>query len=170
MLRTFTLITCLERIALKHIMHNVVHCCPPKIFCQTFTIFSSQFFISQYSFDRFSSAALAFENCDGKYRAVFAGKVVSMNMGRSNVIIYFLFSTEPKPSRSSSSDGSGGSNNYADERHSNPLSVLPGVGLSPEFAGDNDCVLHVICSPMVNFIYANRTFDVGYYKFKFQFR
>lgn len=98
---------------------------------------------------RFSSAALAFENCDEKYRAVFAGNGIFLLFDARWPINNFL---EPKPSRSSSSQD--GSSSYATDDRSDrqlaPQNSLSNMGLAPELSGSSDCILHVICSPMVH--------------------
>lgn len=64
-----------------------------------------------------------------------------------------LFLLEPKPFRSSSaSQESSSSNSFTTDdrdRSSIVLNPLPGLGSVSDFSGNNDCVLHVICSPMV---------------------
>ncbi|CAO1401951.1 unnamed protein product [Diamesa tonsa] len=105
-------------------------------------------------FKKFSSAALAFESCDSKYRAVFA---------------------EPKPFKNASStssldsnNGNNGNNNFApDDRYDNRNSSghLMGLGSSggPDLLGNHqhtDCVLNVICSPMVSHDQLWRLFDI----------
>ncbi|CRL02294.1 CLUMA_CG015370, isoform A [Clunio marinus] len=91
-------------------------------------------------FLKFSSAALAFENCDEKYKAVFA---------------------EPKPFRSPSQES--GSNFTLDDRndrHSASLNLLLSAAPLNELSGSNDCVLHVICGPMVTHDQLWRLFDI----------
>lgn len=87
-------------------------------------------------FKKFSYAALAFENCDEKYKAVFA---------------------EPKPSRSSSlsndSASSTASNNYDDRGYG-------GLSSSDLMLASGDCALHVICSPMITHDQLWRLFDI----------
>jgi RNA recognition motif-containing protein len=85
-------------------------------------------------FKKFSYAALAFENCDEKYKAVFA---------------------EPKPSRSSGSSNDSGSNsssNYGDDRY--------GMSHDLMVSNNGDCALHVICSPMITHDQLWRLFDI----------
>lgn len=103
---------------------------------------------------RFSSAALAFESCDSKYRAVFA---------------------EPKPFKNASSTSSldsniNGNNNFGpDDRYDNRNSLgnLMGIRMGSSGGQDlpgnhqhTDCVLNVICSPMVSHDQLWRLFDI----------
>lgn len=89
-------------------------------------------------YKKFSSAALAFENCDEKYKAVFA---------------------EPKPFRSSTSsldNSSGTSSNYDDRKSYN----FGSIGSEAMVNNSSDCALHVICSPMITHDQLWRLFDI----------
>jgi hypothetical protein len=56
-----------------------------------------------------------------------------------------FYGAEPKPFRGSSSEG-----NSFDDRE-RPVNPQPLMGSTPDFSNNNnDCVLHVICSPMVS--------------------
>lgn len=76
---------------------------------------------------------------------------------------YLPLFLEPKPPRSSSQDERGGASLWNEERPVQPIqhiSNIPGINLSLNAVGDyggvggnvneNECVLHVICSPLVS--------------------
>lgn len=133
-----------------------MHCCPYLA-----RVFSERPFIHLIFCDfssplRFSSAALAFENCDEKYRAVFAGNknrffllFKSQNNGRMKIAVFF---PEPKPFRGSTSSQE--SNSFDERERTQPTSMNPQplMGSTSDFTNNNsnDCILHVICSPMVS--------------------
>lgn len=90
-------------------------------------------------------------------------KIAMKNIERSSLVrngMFLLFDArwpinnflEPKPSRSSSSQD--GSSSYATDDRSDrqlaPQNSLSNMGLAPELSGSSDCILHVICSPMVH--------------------
>lgn len=94
------------------------------------------------------------KNIEQCLRVINYGKTFRETFEAINVVFVSHVVVEPKPVRSSStSQESSTSNSYATDdrdRQSIVLNPLPGVGaVTGDFSGSNDCVLHVICSPMV---------------------
>ena len=82
-----------------------------------------------FCYCRFSSAALAFEQCDSKFRAVFAEPRPQKNQSTGSF---------PENYPPCNSGGSSQSGNFSEDRYNGSQDVQT-----------NECVLSVICSPLV---------------------